>query len=120
MSQYVYKITNLLRTVDGDTVDLTVEKTMVFGFYLEDRKHWSTRFRLLGVDTYERNEAGGSAATAFTDAWIKDAILADVLVGETFKADSFGRWLIDLWRIDTGEHLKDALIEGGHGVVYSK
>jgi endonuclease YncB( thermonuclease family) len=113
-----YRVTELLRTVDGDTADLTVEKRMDFGFRLIEDKTWSARFRLLNVDTWETNQAGGAAATRFADQWIAQAIYADVLRGQTFKTDSFGRWLIDLYRTDTGEHLADALIREGHGRVY--
>lgn len=111
-----YRVTQLLRAVDGDTFDLTIEKRMDFGFYLVEDKQWSTRFRLLGVDTWERNEAGGSAATAYSEAWIKKAIADDVLRGATAKADNFGRWLIDLYRSDTADHLAPLLILEGHGV----
>ena len=109
-----YRVTELVRTVDGDTYDLTVEKRIDFGFRLIEDKRWSSRFRLQGVDTWERNEAGGAAATAFADAWIKQAIVDDVLRGQTFKTDNFGRWLIDLYRTDTGEHLGTALVINGH------
>lgn len=113
-----YRVLEVLRVVDGDTYDLTLSKRMDFGFRLVEEKRWSTRFRLLGVDTFETNEAGGAGATAFADEWIRDAIAEDVLRGQTFKSDNFGRWLIDLYRADTDEHLKDALIQNAHGVPY--
>lgn len=114
-----YRVTDLIRAVDGDTYDLTVSKRMDFGFRLVEDKQWSTRFRLLAVDTPETNEAGGSAATEFAAEWIKQAIAEDVLRGQTHKADNFGRWLIDLYRADTGAHLRDVLIETGNAVAYS-
>lgn len=110
-----YPVTALIRTVDGDTYDLTLSKTMDFGFRLIERKSWSSRFRLLGIDTPETNEAGGSAATGFANAWISSAIADGVLRGQTFKTDNFGRWLIDLYRSDTGESLRNALQGNGHG-----
>lgn len=113
-----YRVTELIRAVDGDTFDLTVEKRMDFGFRLIEDKTWSARFRLLNVDTWETNQAGGAAATRFADYWIRAAIQDDVLRGQTFKTDSFGRWLIDLYRTDTGEHLAEALILNGHGRAY--
>ncbi len=116
--EWDYKVTALIRTVDGDTYDLTLEKRLDFGFRLVEDKRWSTRFRLLGVDTWELNKVGGAAARDFAAAWIGQAIGDDVLRGQTFKADNFGRWLIDLYRTDTGEHLSDALIAAGHGVSY--
>lgn len=115
-----YAVVELVRAVDGDTYDLTVSKTMDFGFRLIEDKRWSTRFRLLGVDTYELNETGGAAAKIFATEWIKTALQENVLRGQTFKSDNFGRWLIDLYRTDTNVHLKDDLIEYGHGVPYSK
>jgi endonuclease YncB( thermonuclease family) len=115
MSQYDYKITKSIRTVDGDTFDLTLNKTISdFGFYLVQEMYWSTRFRLLDIDTWEANQAGGAAATRFADFWIKSAIADEVLRGQTFKTDHFGRWLIELYRTDTGEQLDDALRAEGH------
>lgn len=113
-----YAVPELIRTIDGDTFDLTVEKHFDFGFRLIENKRWSSRFRLLGVDTWEMNEAGGAAARTRADAWIRAAIGDGVLRGQTFKADNFGRWLIDLYRADTGAHLADVLIAEGHGVKY--
>jgi len=113
-----YEVTNLLRTVDGDTFDLTVSKTMDFGFRQIEVKSWSTRFRLLGINAPETNQAGGAAATAYARDWILNALSFNILRGQTFKTDNFGRWLIDLYRTDTAEHLADAMIRAGHGVAY--
>lgn len=117
---YDYRVVQCIRVVDGDTYDITLEKRIDFGFRLIETKQWSTRFRLLGADTWETNEAGGAAATRAAEAWINMAIYADVLRGETFKTDNFGRWLIDLYRTDTKEHLSEFLIQGGHAVRYLK
>lgn len=109
-----YRVVECHRVVDGDTYDLTVEKRMDFGFRLVEDKRWATRFRLLGADTPETNEAGGSAATAFAKEWIETAIRDDVLRGQTVKADNFGRWLIALYRTDTDEYLSGALLASGN------
>lgn len=114
MREWDYRVTDCLRIVDGDTFDLTLHKRMDFGFRLIEDKYWSARFRLLGIDTPETNQAGGSAATAFAADWIRDAIYSDYLRGQTYKTDNFGRWLIDLYRLDTGEYLRDALRAAGH------
>ena len=113
-----YAVTELIRAVDGDTFDLTVEKRQDFGFRLIEDKQWSTRFRLLGVNTPETNQAGGAAATEYAAAWIAAAIAVGGLRGQTFKTDNFGRWLIDLYRPDDGQHLAAALIRDGHGTTY--
>ena len=109
-----YRVVACRRVVDGDTYDLTVEKRIDFGFHLIDEKQWSSRFRLLDIDTPETNQAGGTAATTYAGAWIDAAIADDVLRGQTFKTDNFGRWLIELYRADTGERLADALRAAGH------
>lgn len=116
--EWDYRVTALVRAVDGDTFDLTLSKHMDFGFRLIEDKSWSTRFRLLGINAPELNEAGGAAATAFASSWITAAIQEDMLRGQTHKADNFGRWLIDLYRLDSGRHLHTDMIEGGHGVPY--
>ena len=115
--EWDYRVVACVRTVDGDTFDLTLAKRMDFGFRLIEEKTWSTRFRLLDLDTWETNQAGGAAATQFADSWIREAIFDDVLRGQSFKTDNFGRWLIDLYRADSGERLTDALRAGGHEKV---
>jgi endonuclease YncB( thermonuclease family) len=114
-SEWDYRVTKCIRTVDGDTFDLTLNKTIPnFGFYLVQEMFWSTRFRLLDIDTWETNQAGGAAASLAADIWIKQSIIEGVLRGQTFKTDNFGRWLIDLYRTDTQIHLDDVLRAGGH------
>lgn len=114
-----YAVTTLIRAVDGDTYDLTLSKRMDFGFRLIEDKQWSTRFRLLGANAPETNAAGGAAATLYATQWITAALHDDVLRGQTVKADNFGRWLIDLYRADTNEHLSDAMITSGNAVAYT-
>jgi endonuclease YncB( thermonuclease family) len=111
-----YRVTELIRAVDGDTFDLTLEKRMDFGFRLIEDKRWSTRFRLLGINAPEPNQAGGAAATAYAILWISEAIADDMLRGQTHKTDNFGRWLIDLYRLDTGKRLTDEMVAAGVAV----
>lgn len=114
MRDWDYGVVACVRTVDGDTFDLTLTKQVDFGFRLIEDKYWTTRFRLLGIDAWEASQAGGSAATAFATGWISRAVGDQVLRGQTSMTDHFGRWLIDLYRSDTGEHLNDALRANGH------
>lgn len=76
------KCTNV---VDGDTVDVTID----FGFHV-----WANRrLRLLNVDTPERGHENYTEATDF----VKSKILnKDVLV-QTYKDDSFGRYLANVY-----------------------
>lgn len=118
--RYVYDVIDLIDTVDGDTWDLTLRSVPPSpGFHVVTPFVYSARFRLFDVDIVEANRAGGAAATAFGEAWIRASINVGVLKGESFRSDrylpdgAFGRWLIDLWRVDTGVHLRDALVDAG-------
>jgi len=108
-----YKVVGLIKPVDGDTYDLIVEKEMDFGFHLIERKRWASRFRLLHADAWEHNQAGGAAAKSFATQWISARINTECLRGQTFKSDSFGRYLIDLYDTVTKESLSNALKANG-------
>lgn len=116
--EWDYEVTQLVRAVDGDTFDLQLQKRFDFGFHLEVTCAWKLRFRLLSIDAWEKNQAGGAAATAFATSWITEALAVpgSVLRGQTFKTDHFGRWLIDLYRTD-GEvvHLYVEMLNRGFG-----
>lgn len=115
--------------VDGDTYDLTLARVMDFGFYLLERKTWTSRFRLAGYDCPEKaprlaayrdlgyddeqarrladlEKIEAAHAQTLAESWIRDALTANQLKARTEKdPDAFGRWLVDLFRADTGEHL---------------
>lgn len=109
---YVYKVTDVVRVVDGDTIDARLG----LGFGITA----AFRFRLLGVDTPESfgraAEPAGKVAAAFTSAWLEER--KGRLFARTYKGSqtavglgdgAFGRWLADIFTGD-GEHLTDALI----------
>lgn len=139
---YVYWVAEVVKVVDGDTVDLLLEpfdtRRPVFasawfdnGFHVETRTAWFIvdgqmsiepqsrmihRVRLLGVDTPERGEAGYAEATEFTRQWLAGAA---ELRAETHKSDSFGRYLAEIF--DHGSwSLGDALLDTGHAVPWSR
>lgn len=109
MLPYVYRVIEVRRVVDGDTVDLVLD----VGFYLTT----ALRFRVLGVDTPERGQPGYAEAADFTRAWLAEP---RALTAHTRKADSFGRWLVDVTREEDGSSLSAALLEAGHTVPYSR
>lgn len=119
--RYIYRVKALTRPVDGDTWDFTVvaPEPYDFGFGTIVPIEETHRFRLNGIDVVERGSPLGPAAKQFAEGWIRLALADDVLEGESFKHDtttpdaSFGRWLIDLWRIDNRESLVDALRASG-------
>lgn len=81
---YTYKA-KVLRVVDGDTLSVTID----LGF----KTHAVRTLRLIGVDTPERGKPGYNAAKAFATSTV---LGKDVYV-QTYKADSFGRYLADVW-----------------------
>ncbi len=103
---YRYRVLAVRRVVDGDTVDLVLD----VGFHLTT----ALRFRLLGVDTPERGQPGAAEATAFVTDWLTAAA---GVTAHTRKADSFGRWLVDLVD-DDGRSLSQALLKAGHAQPY--
>lgn len=114
-----YRVAESIRTVDGDTFDLRLHKRIDPGFNNHMDWYYASRFRLMNIDVVETNEALGAGATRFADWWIKEAILKDVLRGVTFKSEglvpdgAFGRWLIDLYRVDDNVRLSDDLAQAG-------
>lgn len=104
---YDYRITNLLRVVDGDTVDLSLD----LGFGMERTKG---RYRLVIVDTPERGQDGYLEAMNALAGWLGGHFTADGLRGVTYKSDSFGRYLIDIYAKD-GSTASEYLLEQGYG-----
>lgn len=125
------------RVVDGDTIDLLVD----MGFHMTA----TLRFRVLGIDTPEirrgtdEEKVAGQAAKARVEELMKHAVeekgLWPIRV-RTEKADSFGRWLADIylpsdltcldgmWRFQSGHEesvtLSKVLLHEGHAKVYVK
>lgn len=105
---YVYR-SELVRVIDGDTFDFMIDP----GFYLT----YAARVRLFDWDTperfrgspYERERA--YEATEVVKAWMQAHAGWDLYV-RTHKADSFGRWLAEVFVVTTngtGEEREDHL-----------
>lgn len=113
---YEYRA-EVVRWVDGDTVDLLVD----LGFTILV----ATRFRLLGVNTPETNRIvsreAGKAATRFAEDL---APVGSVVLVRSHKTGKYGRWLADIFPMEGGadplKSINDALLEAGHAVVYMK
>jgi endonuclease YncB( thermonuclease family) len=115
MDLYRYKVVEVLRVVDGDTLDLRLS----LGFGLTA----AFRFRLAGVDAAEifgsKAEPRGQEAREFVVRWLEER--ADQLAVRTYKGNhgtvgigdgAFGRWLADVLG-PADEDLADALVEFG-------
>lgn len=107
----------LVKVVDGDTVDLNLD----LGFYMRA----SLRFRIVGMDTPELR--GGTPETKAAAKVARDYVYdklskASRITVRTSKADSFGRWLADLTYYDEtfSHNLGKEMIDLGLAVVWTK
>lgn len=102
----------LVRVVDGDTADVTID----LGFHIWIKQ----RVRIRGVDTPEMHgatKAAGEAAKSFTEDWFATMLEFQI---RTYldKTDSFGRVLAD---IQCGYvSLAMDLLSSGHAVPYKE
>ena len=109
---YTYKVDKIVRVVDGDTVDITID----LGFNI----HYDARVRMYGINAPEsrtrdlEEKKRGLAAKAR---------LAQLLQGEEVtittskdKTGKFGRLLGEFFV--KGVNINEQLIKEGHGVPY--
>lgn len=109
-----------VRVVDGDTADLTID----VGFYLTS----TLRVRLLGIDAPElRSSDPDERARAVLAHQCLIGMLSPSTVRtdwplrmRTQKADSFGRWLADIWIAETGVSVNGELLRLGHAGEYRR
>jgi micrococcal nuclease len=95
----------IVRWVDGDTVDLRVD--LGFGITRADR------FRLYGIDTPERGQPGHSEATAFCMGAAPVGSLVTINSMKPLTQDKYGRWLAMVTPITTSTSVNDALVVAG-------
>ncbi len=119
---YDWAVAALHGQVDGDTLDMTVEGESP-GFGIGGTRY-RARFRVTGpggrwFDAWERGDTLGPQASLLATAWVEEAYDAGQLRATTYKPrgilpdGQFGRWLADLYRTDTDEHLADYLTARG-------
>lgn len=91
--------------IDGDTVKLMID--VGFDTYRDKR------VRFLNVDTPEKGQVNHKEATDF----VKECILNKEVIVKTYKPDSFGRYLGEIWYYDEGRKnyrlLSNDLIDNG-------
>jgi len=112
---YEYKVKEVARVVDGDTVDLVLD----LGFSLYKKE----RCRVAGIDTPEsrtrdlREKAYGKEATAFLEGVLKNA---EELVVRTSKDGKYGRMLgtILAKNGDSIVNVNELMVEAGYAVAY--
>ncbi len=111
------------RIIDGDTIQVVVDA----GFRIK----MEMRLRLLDVDTPELRPRGGTdeekeaekKAAKRAKEYVSDCVLDKNIRIRTHKADSFGRYLADIWfDLPTGGevHLNQDLLDRGLAEPYKK
>lgn len=104
----------VINVVDGDTIDVIID----LGFHIAMEE----RLRLLRVDTPEKfgpTKEAGITAKEYTKSKLLDR---NVMI-HTEKADSFKRWLAEVWYInEAGEQINfnDELLADGIAVPFEK
>jgi len=112
LPDYTYRVKEVLRVIDGDTVDVLLD----LGFYLTARK----RIRMLDIDTDEMR--GGTAETKLRARMAKDRLIELLEMGDVYiktKMDStgkYGRLLGTLFVIvgDSAVDVNGTLVLEGH------
>ena len=104
-----YKV-KCTRVIDGDTFcgDVSLR---AFNMTFHDQ-----HFRLMGVNTPERKQAGYFEATEFTAQHLEGKELTVFIYGK----DSFGRWLSDVYVDDTGSKFNDLLLKEGLAEIFKR
>lgn len=109
---YEYKIKELIKVVDGDTIDVIID--VGFDMYRKER------VRINRVDTpesrtnNEQEKLLGIEAKNFISQWL---INQNQLKIKTFKDDKYGRILGEIYG-DNGDCLNDILIRDGYAWEY--
>jgi micrococcal nuclease len=92
------------RVIDGDTFEARVD----LGF----RVYSIQKFRLMGIDAPEHDDK----ATEY----LKSKILNKIVLIESLKADSFGRWLCNVVIPGQGKTINAQAVEDGFAVEMKK
>lgn len=108
-----YKVREITKVVDGDTVDAIVD----LGFYT----YVEARFRLWGIDAPEvrgEEREEGLLSKRHVEDWLAEAITKDLRVRSRKEVgrDKYGRWVGDFYWMDKQlyeKSLSDELVEKG-------
>lgn len=104
----------LIRTIDGDTLSVLLDKGM--------RETRGETVRLLGINTPERKgatRAAGDAAMRYAQEWLARDTAPWPLIIHTEREDAFGRWLGWVWRASDGRCLNTDLLVAGMAVAFA-
>lgn len=120
VAEFVYTYqAEVLRIVDGDTLDMRAWKELDFGFGNKITGSHTGRFRLVICDTPERGEHGWAEATEFVRDLLPVGTVATI---NTYRdPDNFGRYLADVLIPGQGTTtLSSELLRLGYAVPYKR
>ena len=109
---YTYKIKQVIRVIDGDTIVISID----LGFDVSIIQ----TIRVNGIDapenrtTDKQEKVYGIAAKAYVEKWLENK---DLII-KTYKDDKYGRILGDITCDKTKENLSELMIAAGHAKVY--
>lgn len=106
---YDYTNCEIVRVVDGDTLDIRVD----VGF----RMTTVQRFRLMNYNAPELRGVEGPLGLQAQERLYQLCKPGTVVAVRTYKGDAFGRWLCDV-QLNSGPDVVRLLIEGGYGVFW--
>lgn len=120
-NHYVYNA-ELVRVIDGDTVRFKLSKEFDFGFHIKHNSVYEGNFRLFGINTPEiRGEERPEGLRS-------KAIVEDILTQakeikvKTYKPDKYGRWLADIYVVNSHNSqvylLNQYLVDNGYAEPY--
>ena len=110
---HIYRA-EVLRVLDGDTVDVNVD--LGFGVYTKQR------LRIYGVNSPEKDTEAGKAALQFVSETLYGAsevhirTMKQSIRSDAEKKEKYGRYLVQL--VVDGESLDSIIIKAGHGQAY--
>ena len=111
---YSYKVKEIAKVVDGDTVDLVID--LGFGLYKKER------VRVAGIDSPEsrtrdkEEKVYGLEAKAYLMGILESA---ETIIVETEKDGKYGRMLGWLYVDDNDQSVNHLMIEAGYAWAYS-
>lgn len=113
---YVYRVKNITKVVDGDTIDVDID----LGFNIS----YSQRVRLAGIDTPEsrtkdlREKALGLESKEYLKYKLKDAKTVVIKTEKPDSSEKYGRILGWLYLDDDTISVNDHMIEDGYAWGY--
>lgn len=111
--EYFYKVTRIVKVVDGDTVDAEVDT----GFH----HRCTQRFRLSSIDTPERGQEGFTEAKDELRRILEFYAPKGRLFVESEDTGSFGRWLGTFYfrdELDDLNNVNKIMVDNGFAKPY--